>query len=492
MTTTPVIREFSYCLAHVPELVQYGSKPMREISRDPSLADRIVAATRSFEAAAAYPPNQAFIGRIRPEELASIERPWFAAAAESAEQANEMSVGPYGEIVSEALFYSLLWQADILSPPLFEVHDDVAHRMEKVLAAHPVLPDASPHREPSEAAAAAAHDLEEGHPLPLMFDGREVAWFHRDNRAEGREDENLMAHTLLENLCTKASGALALSWLLRRAELEPDAIDYVITCGEEAVGDRYQRGGGGMAKAIAQMVGCSRASGMDVKNFCAAPANAILTACALVKAGLHERVAVVGGGSLAKLGMKFLSFLDKGVPILDDCLGAMAFLITKDDGVSPIVRLDEGAVGRAPIGASASDEAVYRSLVVEPLSALGLTIPDVDRFAPELQNPEIMEHAGSGDVARKNYRKIAAMAVMSGQLEKKEMKSFVERVGMSGFAPTQGHIPSAVPYLGHAIDALRSGDIQRAMFVGKASLFLGRCTDLFDGVSFLLEPNPAA
>ena len=134
---------------------------------------------------------------------------------------------------------------------------------------------------------------------------------------------------------------------------------------------------------------------------------------------------------------------------------------------------------------------MYRSLVLEPLASLGLEIPDVDRFAPELHNPEIMEHAGSGDVARKNYRTIAAMAVMAGQLEKREMKDFVARVGMPGFAPTQGHIPSAVPYLGHAADAIRRGDIRRAMFIGKASLFLGRCTDLFDGVSFLLEPNPA-
>ena len=465
---------------------------MREIQRDPAWADRILAATRSFEHAAVYPPNQAYIGRMRPESLASVDRPWFEACAPDAAAAREASVGPYGEILSEALFYALLWQADILSPPLFEVHEVEARRMEARLAAHPVLPDAALRRPPSEAAADAAHDMERGTPLTLQLHGRPIGWFHRDNRAEGREDENLMAHQLLENLCAKASGAAALSWLLRRAKLAPDALDFIITCGEEAVGDRYQRGGGGMAKAIGQMCGCSRASGMDVKNFCAAPASALLTAFAFVQSGVYENVAVVGGGSLAKLGMKFRPFLERGLPILDDCLGAMAFLVTKDDGESPVVRLQREAIGRAPIGASTSDEAVYRNLVLDPLSALGLRIPDVDRFAPELHNPEIMEHAGSGDVARKNYRKIAAMAVMAGQLEKSQMNDFIARVGMPGFAPTQGHVPSAVPYLGHAADALRRGEIRRAMFIGKASLFLGRVTDLYDGVSFLLEPNPAA
>ena len=33
------------------------------------------------------------------------------------------------------------------------------------------------------------------------------------------------------------------------------------------------------------------------------------------------------------------------------------------------------------------------------------------------------------------------------------------------------------------------GEIRNAMIVGKGSLFLGRMTNLFDGVSFVIEPN---
>ena len=92
-----------------------------------------------------------------------------------------------------------------------------------------------------------------------------------------------------------------------------------------------------------------------------------------------------------------------------------------------------------------------RHYLLKPLQSLGLKCRDIDRYAVELQNPEIMEYAGSGDVAAKNYRKLAALAVRSGELEKGEMKAWIKAIGMPGFAPTQGHIPSAVPYLGHAL-----------------------------------------
>ena len=60
---------------------------------------------------------------------------------------------------------------------------------------------------------------------------------------------------------------------------------------------------------------------------------------------------------------------------------------------------------------------------------------------------------------------------------------------MPGYSPTQGHIPSAVPFFGHALELMRQGKMKRTMFVAKGSLFLGRMSQLSDGVSFLLEAN---
>ena len=76
---------------------------------------------------------------------------------------------------------------------------------------------------------------------------------------------------------------------------------------------------------------------------------------------------------------------------------------------------------------------------------------------------------------------------MKKAIEKPQMMAFIKQHGMVGFAHTQGHIPSGVPYIGHAIDAINAGKISRAMIIGKGSLFLGRLTNLADGASFLIE-----
>jgi betaine reductase len=116
----------------------------------------------------------------------------------------------------------------------------------------------------------------------------------------------------------------------------------------------------------------------------------------------------------------------------------------------------------------------------------------VDKYAPELHDPEVTLPAGAGNVPEANFKMIAALAVMKGQCDKAEIPQFVKKHGVPGFAPTQGHIPSGVPYLGHAIDAMKAGRLNRAMIIGKGSLFLGRLTNLADGASFLLEkPKPA-
>ena len=102
------------------------------------------------------------------------------------------------------------------------------------------------------------------------------------------EDESLTASVLLENLACKATGALALEHVLESAALPPEQLEYAIGCGEEAVGDRYQRGGGNLAKAIAEQAGCVAASGSDVKAFCCAPIHALVSAASLVAAGYHS------------------------------------------------------------------------------------------------------------------------------------------------------------------------------------------------------------
>ena len=136
---------------------------------------------------------------------------------------------------------------------------------------------------------------------------------------------------LLENLACKAGAVHATRHLLATTGVDPTSIPYVIGAGEEAIGDRYQRGGGNLGKAIAEAAGITEASGCDIKAFCAAPIHALVVAGALVSSGVYDRVAVVAGGALGKLGMKFEGALEHDMPILEDVLAGMAILVGAAD-----------------------------------------------------------------------------------------------------------------------------------------------------------------
>ncbi|MGH2732301.1 MAG: glycine/sarcosine/betaine reductase complex component C subunit beta [Actinomycetota bacterium] len=472
----PVVSAATQVLAHTPNLIAYGSKPRRELARDPDLAPRLAASLRSFEEAAAYPPHQAYLGRLHPRELP--DRPWVARGLEAKRFA------PDGEIMPEEEFLGLLAVVDEFN--LVTLAGEVADRAGALLAGHPLAKRFDLERLAATGEADAEAAIQSGSPepqsLPLSLSGGRLAgWIRRDHE----DDEALTASVLLENLACKATATLALLHLLEDRGIDPASIDYVISCSEEAVGDRYQRGGGNMGKAVAGVAGCRQASGADVKNFCAAPIPAMVIAGSLVVSGVFERVAVVSGGSLAKLGMKFQGHLRHGLPALEDVLGGSALLIEADNGRSPRLRLD--AVGRHRVGAGSSNPQIMEALAAEPLARVGLKMTDVDDFATELHNPEITEPQGSGDVPARNYKTIAALAARRGEIERSEIDHFVRHRGMPGFAPTQGHLASALCYLPHALRRLEEGRAERVHLIAKGSLFLGRMCQHSDGMSLLIE-----
>lgn len=477
--TAPVIKGVSFVLAHTPSLVRYGSKPLREMEKDGTLLHKIFSSLRSYEEAVSYPPNQVFIGNMRPESLREYVRPWTNVQVENASRSS-----PWGEILPEEEFYGWLKLADVFNLVLLE-ETFVVEQVRKRLKTHPLTTaDDLKQLEKGVSLAVIQEKINQDHALPLYVNKDQLIGCVNRGHAE---DQFLSAHILLENLCNKASGIVALRHALHSFDISPEQVKYVIGCDEEAVGDRYQRGGGNMAKAIAEHAGCVHASGTDVKSFCCAPAHAVMLASGLVKSDLYDEIVVIGGGSLAKLGMKFAGNLSKGMPITEDQMGAIAILIGKDDGKSPKIRLD--AIGKHEIGAGSSAQAIYQSLVVQPLERIGKGILDIDKFAVELHNPDVTEPNGNGNVPRANYRTIAGMAVLRKEMDKTEMDQFEEKHGMLGFSPTQGHIASAIPFLGHARAMIMNGEIENAMFVGKGSLFLGKMTTLSDGMSFIIEKN---
>lgn len=455
-----------YSLAHVPDLVRYGSKPLREIRANPALGNELKQKLRDFAAAVAYPPHQAYIGNIAPERLSDLPKPWYEKLIEGA-----TSEGRFGDVVEQNRFYVLLAAADQFD--LVSLENGWFREQ-----------DGQPNvGAPKLRSTTEIHALCEKGALPLYSGERLIGAFE----AAHAEDASLAADVLLENLAAKVTAAHSLRSVCKRLDLDPTDIDFVISCSEEAVGDRYNRGGGNLAKAIAEQVGCVRASGCDVKAFCAGPMYAMVQGASLVQSGVAKKVAVVAGGSLAKLGMKFESHLKKNMPALEDVLGSFAVILSAAKPGEPCMRLDSAAFH--PVGAGASPQAMAENLAEKPLAKLGMKLTDVDRYGVELHNPEITVPSGSGDVPRTNYLTLAALAVMRGQISKANMEDFVRTRGMLGYAPTQGHIPSAIVYLGHAVERLRAKQIRHALLIAKGSLFLGRMTQLSDGCSFLVDRN---
>ena len=478
-----VIKGASYVLAHTPQMVVYNGTTQtteRVVNPESEYLKELESHLRSYEECVNYWPNQVYIGNAHPDELAEVEFPYYDKVKEGAER-----FGKYGEIMPENEFLLLVQTCDMFE--VVKLDKDFVAATKHAFVANPIITeDIAEKIEEGVELSEIEHLVKEEHAEGLYIAGKLVGCVKRAHDI----DVNLSAHVMHENLMSKATSVLALLYAVRNTGIEKSDIEYVIDCAEEACGDMNQRGGGNFAKAAAEVAGLVNATGSDSRGFCAGPSHALIEAAALVKSGAYKCVAVTAGGCTAKLGMNGKDHVKKGLPILEDCLAGFCVIISENDGESPEINLD--ILGRHTVGTGSAPQNVIGSLVADPLERVGLKITDIDKFSPEMQNPDITKPAGAGDVPLANYKMIAALAVKKGDLDKKEMPAFAAKHGLTGWAPTQGHIPSGVPYIGFAVEDIKAGKIKNAMIVGKGSLFLGRMTNLFDGVSFVIQANTGA
>ncbi len=475
-----VVKNAGYILVHAPDMILHNGTTQtteRQTNPNSEYLKKLNDHLRSYQQVINYLPNQVYIGNETPQALAEVAKPWVDQPLTGA-----AAQGRFGEIMSQIEFIAMLVVADVFD--VVKLSTDFSARAKAAYAENSLATEAELAKLDKSIALDEVKKLVETEGAEGIYqDGELVGCVIKAHDI----DPNLNAHVMFENLVVKASGIVALKNLIAKNNIDAGTIDYVIECSEEACGDMNQRGGGNFAKSIAEMVGADNATGSDLRGFCAAPVHALINAASLVQAGTYDNVVIVAGGATAKLGMNGKDHVNKELPILEDVLGGFAILISKDDGVSPRIRTD--LVGRHTVGTGSSPQAVITALITNPLDKGGLKITDIDKYSVEMQNPDITKPAGAGDVPEANYKMIAALGVKRGELDRKAMMDFVNRHGMPGWAPTQGHIPSGVPYLGFAIDDLTTGTLNKVMIVGKGSLFLGRMTNLFDGVSVILERN---
>ena len=478
-----VIKGAGYILAHTPDMVLHNGTTQtteRIVNPESEYLKELPSHLRDWNTVLGYWPNQVYIGNKTPDDLAAIPQPWCDKTCDVNDR-----FGPYGQMMPQEEFLLMMQAVDVFS--LVKLEKSFVETYKPVLAQNPLIDESILNR--------IVEGIDGAEIARLVAEEHSEALYHNNvlvgcvNRAHDI-DVNLSAHVMHENMVSKASSVLALLAALKNAGIDKNDVEYVVDCCEEACGDMNQRGGGNFAKAAAEIAGLNNATGSDVRGFCAGPAHALIDAASLVAAGTFKTVVVTAGGCTAKLGMNGKDHVKKGLPIMEDMIGGFCIVLTQDDGVSPEINLN--IVGRHTVGTGSAPQAVISSLVTESLDRNGLKITDIDKYSPEMQNPDITKPAGAGDVPLANYKMIAALAVKRGEIGRADIASFADKYGLTGWAPTQGHIPSGVPAIGYLCDKIKAGEMNRAMIIGKGSLFLGRMTNLFDGVSFVIQANTGA
>lgn len=475
-----VIKGTSYILVHTPDMVIHNGTTQiteRIVNKDSEYLKELPKHLRTYEDTVNYLPNQVYIGNDHPSILESLEFPFYDKL-----RVNSNRYGKFGEIMPENEFYLLVQACDVFD--VVKLEKTFVEKYKKFLEANPIISEDIIARitegvEFSEIEKLVNEEYAEG----IYYETKLIGCVKRGHDI----DVNLNSEVMYENLVNKATAVLSLLYAVKNAGISKEDVDYVIDASEEACGDMNQRGGGNFAKAAAEIAGFINATGSDSRGFCAGPSHAMVEAASLVKAGAFKTVVVVGGGCSAKLGMNGKDHVKKNLPILEDCLGGFAIVVGENDGINPEINLN--ILGRHTVGTGSAPQNVIGSLVADPLERVGLKITDIDKYSSEMQNPDITKPAGAGDVPEANYKMIAALAVKKGDLERTAIPEFIKKHGTVGFAPTQGHIPSGVPFIGFAREDIMNSKIKNAMIIGKGSLFLGRMTNLFDGISFVIQAN---
>ena len=264
-----VIKGAGYILVHTPDMVIHNGTTQtteRIVNPESEYLKELPSHIRSFEQVLAYYPNQVYIGNVTPDELAEIPQPWSDKACPSHER-----YGQFGQIMPQEEFILLMQACDVFELVLLD--RSFVAKYKDQLAANPIVDERIMARvnkgvDIAEIERLVAEEHSEG-----IYDNNVLVGCV--NRAHDI-DVNLSAHTMLENIVSKASSVVALISAIKNAGINKEDVEYVIDCCEEACGDMNQRGGGNFAKATAEIAGLANATGSDTRGFCAGRAHAMV------------------------------------------------------------------------------------------------------------------------------------------------------------------------------------------------------------------------
>ena len=239
----PVLKGTSYVLVHAPDMIiQNGTTQTTEkaLNPDSDYLKEIPNHIRKYEEVLNYLPNQVYIGNKRPEDLKAVPQPWSDPEKYLVGAPRD---GKYGEIMPEHEFIGLMKICDAFD--LVLLNKEFTELVKADLEKHPLINEGLLARLKEGVEQSVLEGHMDNHAEGLFFEDKLVGVVTRAHDV----DVNLSAHVMLENLVTKASGLLAALHLVAKNNLDPNEVEYVIECSEEACGDMNQRGGGNFAKS---------------------------------------------------------------------------------------------------------------------------------------------------------------------------------------------------------------------------------------------------
>ena len=131
----PVLKGAAYALIQANDMVIHqGTTQTNERILNPESQHLVELPKhlRSFEDCVAYPPNQVYIGNMRPKALRDIPRPWYENGVKDASRD-----GKFGEILTEDEFLGMMQVVDVFD--LVFLEGAFQAEVLKKLKAHPIL-----------------------------------------------------------------------------------------------------------------------------------------------------------------------------------------------------------------------------------------------------------------------------------------------------------------------------------------------------------------
>ena len=222
-----VLKGASYILVHTPDMIyNNGTTTQTELKTNPDseFLKEVKKHFRSYEDVVSYPPNQAYIGNLFPDELAAYAQPWYDKKVEGASR-----YGKFGEIQPQLEFIAMMKAVDTFD--LVQLNKEFTAKAKEAIAADPIFTEADVNAlKEGEDSEVIEKLVSEEHSEPIEHEGKLVGCVKRAHDV----DPNLTAHVMFENLVVKASGVLAARHLVKVTGIDPASIEYVIECYEEA------------------------------------------------------------------------------------------------------------------------------------------------------------------------------------------------------------------------------------------------------------------